>query len=561
MCTSKVGALKKRLQALYYAGSAFLVCWVALVPAQLADPDLWGRLSVAALWFKNGRFPYRDVFSSTAFHHPWIDHEWLAGVVFYGALWFGGEIGLHVLKYGMILAIFYSLFSLCQKIAPTNKNLPLLLFTSLFLLFPIYGDAFYPTIRAQLFSFLFFACFLMILEQVRLGQTPPHSSKRLLWAIIPWGVIWANAHGGFILGLVLLVLYGLGNALDKKNLKASLPYWGTAAGTAALIALFNPYGFAYWPFMLKALTMPRPFISEWNALPLFTLDYWETKLLMLASLGGLLLTGWRQRKANPTGNKSLSLITPALVALFFVGLAIKGVRFKSFLALTVLFYIPALITAWRNSSPPRTNESNQPASKLTLWLPGIVALGALAITLCFYPPYYYARTVVQDGQVAQSQGLVPFPINMVNYLKASPYQGNLINPFSWGEFLAWNLYPRFKIAWDGRYEEVYTNAEFQPLTEFYALPHPYNPQRIWDLANQSAGDFILIEKISPNQEIMGKNPSWSLLYTDGFYFLYGRKTALKHFPPYNPTRLLREKPIYTIGDFFHPAEFNRFQGL
>jgi hypothetical protein len=556
--------MKQRLQALYYAVSAFIPCWLGLVSAQMADPDLWGRLSVAALWFSTGRFPYRDVFSFTAFHHRWIDHEWLAGIVFYAALWCGGEIGLHCLKYGIIIAIYYALFSLAQKIAPSHKSLPLIIFASLFLLSPVYGDAFYPTIRAQLFSFLFFAYFIWALEQVRqgeaLGEALSNKSKGLLLSLIPIGVLWANAHGGFILGLVLLLLYGLGAGLEQRSSKAALPFLLTAITMAFLIGVLNPYGFSYWPFILQALSMPRPFISEWRPLPLFTVDYWETKLLIISIGGTLLLAIGRQWKQASTERQNPSMLTLGLVALFFIGLALKGVRFKAFLALTALFYLPSLCAFWKATGNRR--ERNQPQVQprsLLPALPGIAALAAALAMLVFYQPYYYARTIVQDGHLAESRGLIPFPIDMVNYLKASPYRGNLVNPFTWGEFLSWELYPRFKVAWDGRYEEVYTDTEVQTLTELYALPHAYQPQRLLSLANQSNGDLLLIEKISPNQVLMAQHPDWQLLHTDGFYFLYGRKTSLQHFPADHPSSRSKAEPLYTIGDFFHPANLNRFQ--
>ncbi len=548
--------MKARLQTFYYAGSAFCVCWLALVPAQLADPDLWGRLSVAALWLARGQFPYQDVFSFTAYHHPWIDHEWLAGVLFYAALWLGGEFGLHMLKYSLILSLFYMVFSLSRRVLPRQPLAPLLLFCGLFLLFPIYGDAFYPTVRAQLFSLLGFACFVRQLEQTRLNQNPIEPlSLQPLWVLLPLGVLWANAHGGFILGLILLLLYALGDALESKNIRAARPYLLTAVGMTLAIAILNPYGLAYWPFILHALTMPRPFIPEWNPLPLFSADYWETKLLMLALGLALVLTGWRPFKTRQGQTERL---TPALVLVFLIGLALKGIRFKAFLGLGALLYLPSLLQGWLQPDFPKPENQSSPPDRISR-LPGVIGVSALLVLFTCYNPYFLARTVVQDGPFAQTRGLIPFPLAAVRYLQKSPYRGKLINPFTWGEFLAWELYPRFQIAWDGRYEEVYTNAEFTPLTELYALPHTHNPEHFRALLNQTGGDFLLIEVISPNQSLITKYPDWQLLYRDDFYFLYGRKSSLAQShtddsaetKPANraPAAPINPRPA-TIGTFF-----------
>src|SRR6202012_4194785 len=73
----------------------FVACLIALVAVQasrqFADADLWGRLSGAGLWLGSGNFPYRDTLSFTAPSQPWIDHEWLSALIFYGVLREFGE--------------------------------------------------------------------------------------------------------------------------------------------------------------------------------------------------------------------------------------------------------------------------------------------------------------------------------------------------------------------------------------------------------------------------------------------------------------------------------------
>src|SRR6185503_1293652 len=120
------------------------------------------------------------------------------------------------LKMGLIIGTFYllfsSAFSLSKPAKPGNtpkKLIRLCQFLALILLLPLFGDVFYPTIRAQLFSFLCFLGFLSLLERVRQHNPEASSQFRLLWLCLPIGVFWANTHGGFILGLILLTLYGL----------------------------------------------------------------------------------------------------------------------------------------------------------------------------------------------------------------------------------------------------------------------------------------------------------------------------------------------------------------
>ena len=74
-------------------------------------------------------------------------------------------------------------------------------------------------------------------------------------------LVWANMHGGCAAGIGLLVLYITGEFLNKKPVKN---YIITLIFT--LLALFiNPYGIPYLEFLIKALTLKREFITEWQS--------------------------------------------------------------------------------------------------------------------------------------------------------------------------------------------------------------------------------------------------------------------------------------------------------
>jgi hypothetical protein len=525
----------------YYLLCAWIWCLGAVITEQVADPDLWGRLSIGALIVENRHFPYKDIFSYTAWHRPWIDHEWLSGLIFYLALRWGGEAGLHLLKYGLLLGIFYLLFSLAKQLARTTESGYRTLFWGLFFLISFYSSGFYPTLRAQIFSLFFFTLFLWLCECVRIQKKP---AKRLWW-LVPTGIFWANAHGGFVLGIAMLGLYGIGQIISEKHWKSAFPFWHIAFSIAVLSSILNPYGFAYWAFLLKALTMPRPGIPEWKALPLFSSAYWNVKMLMIALILRLACL-WRQAKSD---DEKVMLLTPALILLSGMALTIKGIRFQPFLLLSTLAYLPLLV-----QNLPLLKRVNT----LSKALPGIIA--ALNIGLIFlFLPDRCLKSVVNDEALTQTKALIPYPVGVVDYLQKSSLHGNLLNPFTVGEFLYWTLYPRFKIAWDGRYEEVYTQRQYLALQDLYGFPHRNNPTAFFQTINNSPADFMLIEIISPNQALMTQNSAWQLLYRDRFYFLYGRKTRQAIPVSTSPNAQLLSPRIYTIQDFFTPSLIERFR--
>src|SRR5439155_5349883 len=87
--------------------------------------------------------------------------------------------------------------------------------------------------------------------------------------------LWANLHGGWIVGLAVAGLWFIGRVLDKTTgprhhaVESSIAdgdaLWPHAAVIAAgLVAtLANPYGWRLWAFLLSTVRTSRN-ISEWR---------------------------------------------------------------------------------------------------------------------------------------------------------------------------------------------------------------------------------------------------------------------------------------------------------
>ena len=71
------------------------------------DYDLFARLIVGERFIENGILPFKDFLSYTP-THPWYDHEWGSGVVFYLFLKYLGPVGLLILQ--AVLMFFTAFF-------------------------------------------------------------------------------------------------------------------------------------------------------------------------------------------------------------------------------------------------------------------------------------------------------------------------------------------------------------------------------------------------------------------------------------------------------------------
>ena len=113
--------------------------------------------------------------------------------------------------------------------------------------------------------------------------------------------------------------------------------WFLLAGLATVI---NPYGLKYWSYLAQAVTMPRPEITEWVSLVEgykqgFVGGYEFYYFLTLMAVAVFLAWWARWRE-----------ITPALVLLFTLYLAVRHNRHQVFFALAFGAYMPLLLTGY-----------------------------------------------------------------------------------------------------------------------------------------------------------------------------------------------------------------------
>lgn len=562
----------------------FLGFLLYLVPEQGADPDFWGRLSVPAYFYQTGHLPRLDPFSYTAYHHLWIDHEWLSGFVFYWILMAFGEPGILVFKYVLIMAAFAVLFSLSRRCHPDAS--PWYPYYGFLLLGPVYMLGYAATIRCQLFSFFFFCFFLWILEQVRLQKC----SKCLLLGLFPISIIWANLHGGVSIGFVLVLLYGIGEIVanppyfpsfraGRKLLPATAwPYFLCAAGMLLVITLCNPYGWAYIEYLFYALRLDRSNITEWRPLP-FGVGYWQsvTLILIILLLLGAHAYGFFRKAPEEKKEALRKLTTPSLVLLFLVMSTLKTLRFQTFLVFSTVAYLPLLISpVWFQSAILMqaldrlkgraaciTHQLRTPIQVVLRYGPSVfpILLAVFAVCTLILPPSHkpLLNVAIPDENNSNKRA-THYPIGAIRFLQASPYHGRLMNAFTQGEFIYWNLYPKFLIAMDGRYEEVYSQQTFLDIHRFQTAVNPVDPKWMDRFLNKYRPDFILIEAKAAMAAALMDTGAWKTIYTDHDFALLARPDVLAQFPAWLPPTSdhHRHHCRITIQDFFHPDDLKRF---
>src|SRR5207253_8753245 len=119
--------------------------------------------------------------------------------------------------------------------------------------------------RPHLFTFAIFSIVMATLA------TEIYQGHARLWPLIPLFALWANLHGGFMVGLGALgisaFVVGLRELWAGHRVSRSLRLGGITAG-CALATLLNPFGAKLWPGVLHSMSDPmvRLFVSDWVSL-------------------------------------------------------------------------------------------------------------------------------------------------------------------------------------------------------------------------------------------------------------------------------------------------------
>lgn len=416
-----------------------------------ADEDLWGRMAAGRLTIAEGRVPREDVFAYVPTKPAWIDHEWLSGVVFHEVHRAFGGAGLLILRALLGVASVALLLLAARGASP---------WTSAFLslaVWPMLAQGFNSVMRAQAFTFLFFALTLFVLERGK-GHL----------ALLPLAVLWANLHGGFVVGPLLLLAYG---------------FYRLAAGALAA-SLLNPYGLEYWRYLSEALFMPRPEIVEWRPADLTGIGDLHVQGAVL--LVALLLWARRPRAAHVVALSGGALAT------------ILHIRFAPLLGMVML------VTLGGSFEAPFEKRRHA------------FAIGAMTLALSLAAFGGGAAWPHRDFSLQLRVPQNRYPVAAVDLLKGE--RGNLAVFFNWGEYALYHLHPRVRVSIDGRYETVYpedvveANWAFtrgDPGSEGFLDAYP--------------ADFALYPRDTGAARRLAADSRWNLWYEDRSSALFRRK--------------------------------------
>jgi hypothetical protein len=351
----------------------------------------------------------------------------------------------------------------------------------------------YVPVRAQVFTFFFFALTLYILESAKNTGNP----SGLRWLPVMM-VVWCNVHGGFVSGLGLIFLYGLGGLLAREKRAAPYFLWGFIS---LLITLINPYGFNYWIYTVQAIFLERPEITEWySALKALKSGVYvfPVSLFLVASFLALAILIFLKKKD----------ITEILVVCVVTYLGFAHVRHNVLFGLVWGAYLPLWLTEIFGATERK-------------WLrlagrvfPVLFAGLLVAAYFCFYP-MRQMHFIPTFRFFVSSEA---YPLKALAWLKSNHIRGNLLCHFDWGEYIMWCCHPDFRVAIDGRYETVYQQDVYQ---EYFAFT---SGKKGWDIfLRKYPHDAVLLKANTDTHRLMNDEKDWQMVYSDPTSVVFVRK--------------------------------------
>ena len=180
-------------------GVVFFLC-VRIV----SEPDCWFHMAFGRYVLEHGTLPPGDLFSHTGFGNEWISTGWASSVLLHGLHELVGPQGLVLLVFAVVAGAFGALYVASVRLFGNRGSVVLLLLPLAL------GTYLRFSPRPEIFSLLCITLEVLIL--VTADSSPAAAAGKLprrLWLLAPLMAIWANLHGGFVIGFAPLGLYGL----------------------------------------------------------------------------------------------------------------------------------------------------------------------------------------------------------------------------------------------------------------------------------------------------------------------------------------------------------------
>lgn len=491
--------------ALWYV-AALLSFW-ALSFTATRQGDLWWHLAAGRWMWKHKSLPWTDPWSFTRAGEPWLHHEWLADLVYYGWMRILGMPSLLYWMWGVILLTFLLLLHLLHRLSGH------LVASYLATLLALVTSATFFEIRPHLYTLLAYVVLLHVL---------------LLWPRWSWAVpllfvLWVNVHAGFVFGLITLTVV-LAITTFLRPASAAERKRAVAVWVGSLLAaLVNPYGVhtLVYPFSyaLDSSSPYRETLMEWLSPFSAGVQVPSYYVAIAAALGaGVWL--WRARAyRDPRG---LTLVGFVLTALT-LAMSLRSRRFIPLFAISQSLVLAPALARVLHMLAQHVRAAlgallGHPATRLA---PPLVIATISAVRLVAMPPAA-ALFPVMTGEVT-------FPVATTRFIELNRLNGPVFAHYAYGGYLQLFAPGLMTVYIDARADTVFDGDLYRRYREVSRLKAGWI-----DIVESSGAEYFFWPRGAGHEEALLATGRWRKLYQDPVSVLLARSTLLLTEPLRSP---------------------------
>ncbi len=479
----------------------------------LSDGDTGWHIRAGEWMIAHRHIVEHDIFSFSKSGQPWFAWEWLWDVM-YG--WLHLQFGMAAVVIGSMILIsltFLLLFRLVSRGCP-NPFLSIAVTIA-----AAAGSSLHWLARPHLFTLLFVVLFLSVLERARDGKV------RLMIILPVLTIPWANLHGGFFVGIILIGCYAAGeiasallesDPADRRSaLRRSRPYFLAAAGCAAA-SLVNPYTYHLHVHMYGFLsgTFHLQNIQEYESTSFQgVLARWYEPMV-LVGVGAAVWCLYRRRFAHAfllLGWVHLGMFSVRNLPIY---LLVAAPFVAIFMHEVLLQLADAPVVAWvRDTARSFVNyaaEFGELDRLPRLYLPSV--LSAVLVSAFFWAP-------APPETFRAEYDPKNYPARALAALRDPQSAGNVFTNDEWGDYLIYRLYPSTKVFVDGRFD-FYGEKFSQKYLDLMNVKYG------WDATlNHYSIATVLVPVESSLAGALKESRGWRVVFDDGVAVVFRRSAS------------------------------------
>jgi hypothetical protein len=448
----------------------------------LQDSDSFWQIAIGQWIIDHAAMPYVDFYSFTHAGQPWLSNAWLSQVLFAIAYAHHDWAGVVVLS---ALAVAAATAILVHLLEPYTEPAHRVLLAMLALALSWHHLLARPHVLALPVMVAWAGGLIVSVDR---RASPP-------WLLLPLIALWANLHGGFVLGLALIAPVALEAvwAADADKHVAVAMRWAMFGVAALAASCCTPYGWNTLLAAARVLTLGDVLstLSEWQPANFSSFGLFEASLL--GFIGLALYRG-------------ISISLPRiLLLLLLTQMALAHVRsIDAFAFLMPLALAKPLVDHWPLHRPAAAVREAAPLSVMSLLAMLAVAIGTVASTAAYTGHHDFVFTKTQT------------PAASVDALRQHGAT-RVFNAYEFGGYLIARGIPTFI---DGR-AELY--GEKYVLNYFDAVA-AHDIEQLTALLDDNRIDATLLPPHTPAAQLLDRMSGWRRLYADDIAIVHVRGT-------------------------------------